>query len=329
MPPLTTRQIAAETLGDFDAFRMRMAPRPTPGARNVLIRVEAAALGYVDGLIALGTYQIKPDLPYVPGGEVAGTIVEIGVDVEGFSVGDRVATWQIGGGCADYIVVAADQLDILPMGLDPITAAASIVDYQTARYALVDRGTLKPGECVLILGAGGGVGAAALQFAIDGGARVIAAASSSVRRAAALSHGASETLDSAQADMRAELRAKGLSGAVNVIFDPVGGAQFEAMFRSLAKEGRHLVVGFAGGAIPALPANLPLLKSASLVGVDIRHFTAAYPEAAAAARRDIFARLAAGRLRPPTVDVYPLDAAPAALAATLQRGKAGKLVVTP
>src|SRR3954469_8551005 len=202
-----------------------------------------------------------------------------------------------------------------------------LVDYQTAHYALFERGQLRPGETVLVLGAMGGVGSAAVQLAARAGAFVIAAASTEQKREMARHLGAAATIDSRAPDLRTQLKAAAPQGSVDVIVDPVGGETFEAMFRSLAKEGRHLVLGFAGGSIPALPANLPLLKSAALVGVEIRHFLAARPEDARAARAALFEQVASGALAKPRTVQFPLAQAHEALAATSRRDKAGKIVV--
>lgn len=323
------RLLVAHGLGNFDDFRLAEAVIPAPQPGQVRIRVEAAAAGYVDGLVAQGRYQMKPSLPHTPGGEIAGLVDMIGPGVQGLEVGDRAVTWQLGGGFAEYAIAPASQVDRLPDGLSAVSAASALVDYQTARYALMDRAMLREGETVLVLGAAGGVGLAAVQFASRAGARVIAASSTADRRDLTLTFGASDTVDSGSTNLRDELRTKGLDGAIDVIVDPVGGEQFESLFRSLAKEGRHLIVGFAGGRIPSLPANLALLKSASLVGVDIRHHLATAPGAAKAARDEIFGLLANGGLKPPPVDLYPLDRAGEALAATLARRKAGKIVVQP
>jgi len=266
------RQFVGSSLESLDAYALVEADIPIPSGSEVRIRIEATALGFVDGLIAQGRYQIRPKLPYVPGGEVAGTVDAIGPDVRGVSVGDRVVTWQFGGGLADYTVVDAGAVDRIPDGLSATTAAAMLVDYQTARYALFDRGQLRQGETVLVLGAAGRVGTAAIQLAARAGAFVIAAASTEPKREIARRLGAHATVDASAPDLRDQIRASAPKGAIDVILDTVGGATFEAMFRSLAKEGRHLVVGFAAGSIPSLPANLPLLKTGALIGVDYRYY---------------------------------------------------------
>jgi NADPH:quinone reductase len=323
------RKFIGSEYGSLDAFTLSEGEIPQPAEGEVRLKVEATALGFVDGLIALGRYQIRPPLPYVPGGEIAGTVDATGLGVDVVQVGDRVATWQLGGGLADYVTVEARAVDKIPAGLDSTTAAAMLVDYQTAHYALFERGQLRPGETVLVLGAMGGVGSAAVQLAARAGAYVIAAASTERKREMARQLGATATIDSSALDLRAQLKAAAPRGSVNVIVDPVGGETFEAMFRSLAKEGRHLVVGFASGSIPSLPANLPLLKSASLVGVTIRHFLASQPLKAQEVRTTLFESVVSGTLRAPAIITFPLERAADALAATMQRDKAGKIVVLP
>ena len=325
------RKFVGSGLGSLDAFSLVEADLPAPSEGEIRIRIEATALGFVDGLIAQGRYQIRPTLPYVPGGEIAGTVHATGPAVDTVSVGDRVVTWQFGGGLAEYVVVDANAVDKIPAGLAATAAAAMLVDYQTAHYALFDRARLREGETVLVLGAAGGVGSAAVQLAARAGAHVIAAASTDRKREVARQLGAHATIDSDSGapDVRSQIKATAPGGAVNVIFDPVGGDKFEAMFRSLAKDGRHLVVGFAAGGIPSLPANLPLLKSAALVGVDVRHFLAARPAEARRTRMALFERVASGALQAPRVTSFPLERAGEALAATMRRDKAGKVVVLP
>ena len=314
--------------GSLDAFRLTAREVPEPSGGQVRIRVQATALGFVDGLLVQGRYQITPRLPYVPGGEIAGLVDAVGPDISSLSVGARVVTWQLGGGLSEYVVVAADQVEPIPPALDFIAAASMLVDYQTAHYALFERGQVRCGETILIAGAAGGVGSAAVQLAAKAGAHVLAVASTAEKRERALMLGAQAAINAGSEDIRAEIRNAAPKGVVDVVVDPVGGPTFEALFRSLAKEGRHLVVGFASGSIPALPANLPLLKSAALVGVDIRHFLAARPGEARAARTTLFQRVANRLLAAPQVVTFALEQADEAIAATLRRDKPGKVVVT-
>src|SRR3954464_8873644 len=196
------RKFIGSEYGTLDAFTLSEGEITQPAEGEVRLRVEASALGFVDGLIALGRYQIRPPLPYVPGGEIAGIVDAVGSAVDTFSVGDRVVTWQLGGGLADYVSVNFKDVDKVPAGLDAIAAAAMLVDYQTAHYALFERGQLRQGETVLVLGATGGVGSAAVQLAVQAGAYVIAAASTERKREMARPLGAAATIDSRAPDLR-------------------------------------------------------------------------------------------------------------------------------
>ena len=323
------RKFEGSSYGSPDSFALVETPVPVPSTGEVRIRIEATALGFVDGLMVQGRYQIKPPLPYVPGGEIAGVVDAVGPGVVDLALGDRVVTWQLGGGLAEYTAVRAGDVDRVPDGLDLASAAAMLVDYLTAHYALFERAEVRPGETVLVLGAAGGVGSAAVQLAARAGAYVIAAASSEEKREAARLSGAGATVDYGSEDVRSEIRAKAPGGAVDVVFDPVGGALTEPMFRSLAKGGRHLVIGFAAGRIPALPTNLALLKDAALLGVDVRHFVTARPDAAKRARLSLFERVASGELARPRTTAFLLEHAGEALTTAARREKSGKVVVFP
>lgn len=289
------RAFVGTSLGSVDNFVLDHLPTPEPGKGQVRIRTEAAALGFVDGLIVQGRYQIKPPLPYVPGGEIVGVVEAIGPEVEALRVGQRVVTWQLGGGFAEQTVVSAVDVDVLEDGVSSIAAASMLVDYQTSHHALFDVTAISAGDTVLVLGATGGVGSAAVQMAARAGAYVIAAASTHEKRLAALSLGAHDTVDYSLPDWRTELKLKAPGGVIDVVFDPIGGAMLEPAFRSLGKEGRYLVVGFASGSIPALPVNLALLKNASLLGVEIRHSLSRDPAKARRVRRSLFSMVQAGQ----------------------------------
>lgn len=325
------RRAVVSQLGSPLAIAVESGVTPSPAPGEVLIRVRAAALGFVDNLIVQGKYQIKPATPYVPGGEMAGVVDALGQGVTTVAIGDSVAVWQFGGGLADFAVAPADSLVKLPTGLDPGVAASAYVDYLTAAYALDVRGQLTAGETVLVLGAAGGVGQAAIQLAAAEGARVIAVVSSEAKAATATERGASTVIVHPSGDkpLREHLRDLGLDGKLDVIVDTVGGDAFESLFRSLAKGGRHLVIGFASGVIPKLPANLALLKSASLVGVDLRHFVEGTPARAAALAAALFQRFHDGRLTPPARVNFTLAEAGQAFEALADRGRQGKVVVQP
>lgn len=322
------RALAADRLGPPEVYEVRELPVPVPGEGEVLLRVEATGLGYVDALIAAGGYQHRPEPPYVPGAEIVGTIERLGPGAQEWSIGDRVASWQLlaGGGLAEYAVARGRTLVRVPASLDARVAAGSLLDPLTAWYALHDRGGLCAGEAVLVLGASGGVGAAAVRIAASFGARVIAAASTSSKRERALEAGAELAIDYMASDWRDVLRSHAPCG-IDVVVDPVGGAIFEPAFRSLAKGGRHLVLGFAGGEVPRLPANLPLLKNGMLVGADARDCFERSPARAIQIWDQVFARLASGQLRSADPWLHTFEQAQASLSDALLRHKRGKIVV--
>jgi NADPH2:quinone reductase len=322
------RHLVGYEFGRTDLFKLAIAQIPEPAKGQVRLRVDATALGFVDSLIVTGRYQIKPELPYVPGGEIAGTIDSIGPDVDNFTIGDRVAVWQLGGGVAEFALAAAGNLIRIPDRLGSGAAAAMIVDYLTAHYALFERGNLKPGETVLVLGAAGGVGAAAVSLAARAGAYVIAAASSPEKRQRARVLGARASVDYSVKNWRENLRNLLPTSGLDLVFDPVGGAMLEPAFRSLAKGGRHLVLGFADGEIARLPVNLALIKSASLIGVDVRYLTENNMPLARAMWEALFTQAADGTLDLPACESYLLDEAEHALTRTVARDKLGKIVIT-
>jgi NADPH2:quinone reductase len=260
--------------------------------------------------------------------EIAGTVMALGSGVSTLRVGDSIAASVFGGGLAEYAVVPAAAAHVTPAQLDPPAAAGFLVNYSTAWHALVDRAALRAGETVLVLGAAGGTGIAAVQVARLAGARVIAGASSAEKRRFALTHGAHDTLDYSDPEWRRVLKEMTGGRGVDVVFDPVGGELMEPAFRSLAWRGRHLVIGFAGGPIPALPVNLALLKGASLVGVDLRQFSTVHESARAAeARAQLFDAVRRDDLRPVVGARYPLDRFRDAMTMAAGREGLGKTVV--
>jgi NADPH2:quinone reductase len=324
----TMRAVLGDQLGPPENYRLVELPMPQPGRGQIRLRVHACALGYADGLIAQGRYQVRPPLPYVPGCEFSGVVDAIGPEVAPGLLGQRVAAQNFGGGLADYALAPAASAQATPDALDDAEAAAFWADYATALHALRDRARLVPGETVLVLGAAGGVGLAAIQVAVALGGEVIAAASRADKRAAAQRAGATRTIDYTAADWTEQLKAMTSQRGVDVIFDPVGGSTFEPAFRRLAWGGRHLVIGFTGGSIPALPANLALLKGASLVGVDVRQFATMHePELARRERGELAEMVRTGHLRPVIGARFALVDFRAALAACQQRDRIGKTVV--
>lgn len=311
----------------LESYQLRRVDVPEPGAGQVRIAIKCAGVGFADGLLCSGQYQIKPSLPFIPGCEFSGVVDAVGEQVDDLRIEEPVAAMGMGGGFAEYTVVPRASITRLPEGLDFAEAAICWVDYTTALHALRDRGQLRAGETVLVLGAAGGLGQAAIQVALLLGARVIAAASSAAKRDVASRMGAWQVLDYTDANWSEQLKALTEGRGVDVIFDPVGGAALETAFRCLAWGGRHLVLGFAAGSIPALPANLPLLKGASLTGVDIRQFALYQPHEAARARAELAQLIADKRLRPEIGQRYTLAEFARALASSLDRQRIGKTVL--
>ncbi|MFN3457756.1 MAG: NADPH:quinone oxidoreductase family protein [Novosphingobium sp.] len=323
------KRVAVHALDGIAALVHEEAPLPEPGPGELRLKVGAAGLGFVDGLLIAGKYQWKPPLPFVPGGEIAGTVDAVGEGVTGWALGQAVGAWLMGGGLAEFCVVPASSLVALPHGIGIEVAAAVLLDYATADYALNLRGALRAGETVFVLGANGGVGRAAMAIAKADGAKVVAGVSGPARRDAAMARGASATVDLSQANWREELRAVLAGGAPDIVVDPLGGDLTEPAFRSLAKGGRHLVIGFAAGRIPALPVNLALLKNAALVGVDVRHFAEQDTATFTARLTRLLQRIARGDVQAPPVMPFPLAQAQDAFAALAQRGRNGKVIVVP
>lgn len=300
------KAIQAGDLSSIDSYKLVDLPVPLPGPGEVRIKVAACGVGYVDGLVALGRYQVKPALPHVPGGEVAGWIDAVGAEVDGLAVGARVLA-QASGGFAQFALARAESVHGLPERMAMAQAAGFRINYVTALHALRDRAHLKPGETLLVIGAAGGTGLAAVQIGRLLGARVIGVASTEDKRAAVLRQGADAALDRQPEGWRERLKAIAPDG-IDVVFDPVSGPLLQPAFRSLRWGGRHLVIGFASGGIPALPVNLPLLKGAALVGVDYRQFAAVYE--ADHARQELGELLdwvGEGRLDPPVGRVFGFD----------------------
>ena len=265
-----------------DALTWKELPTPSPKAGEVLIEIKAASLNFPDLLIVQNKYQHKPALPFVPGSEYAGVVQAVGEGVTHLQVGQSVACLPGTGGFGTHAIAPAALCMPLPPGFSHVDAAAFIMIYATSYHALLDRAQLKPGETVLVKGAAGGVGTAAIQIAKVMGARVIAAASTDEKCALCQSIGADATINYAKQDLREALKAATDGKGPDVIYDPVGGEFAEPAFRSIAWRGRYLVVGFASGPIPSLPLNLALLKGASIVGVFWGDFARREPEAQAA-----------------------------------------------
>jgi NADPH2:quinone reductase len=318
-----------ETLDGPSALQWRERPTPRPAADEVLIAIHAASLNFPDLLIVQGKYQMRPELPFAPGAEFAGVIEAVGDAVTRLRPGMAVAALGGHGGFATHACVKAAQVMPLPAGFALRDAAAFAFTYGTAHHALIDRGALQAGETVLVLGAAGGVGTAAIQVAKAAGATVIAAASTDAKCALCRAIGADHALNYTGANLRDELKALTQGRGVDVVFDPVGGAHAEPAFRSIAWRGRYLVIGFADGRIPALPWNLPLLKGASVVGVFWGDFVRREPAANARMLDTLAAQYAGGLIRPVIDAVLPLSQLAQAYARLEGRRILGKLVLVP
>ncbi len=316
-----------ETLDGVDALQWRELPTPEPAAGQVRIAIEAASLNFPDLLIVEGKYQMKPPLPFVPGSEFAGTVDAVGDGIGHLKRGDRVAAIGGTGGFATHAVVDAARVIPLPAGFATADGAAFAFTYGTSHHALIDRAHLQPGETVLVLGAAGGVGSAALQIAKAAGARVIAGTSTDEKCALCSELGADATLNYSTADIRERLKQLTDGKGPDVVYDPVGGVLAEPVFRSIAWRGRYLVVGFAGGAIPALPWNLALLKGASVVGVFWGDFVRREPKASAAALKQLAQWYAEGKVKPVIDQELPMSEIRTAYARMGSRQVRGKLLL--
>jgi NADPH2:quinone reductase len=316
-----------DTLDGVQGLQWREAPTPEPAPKQVRIAIRAASLNFPDLLIVEGKYQFKPPLPFVPGSEFAGVVDAVGAEVRHLKVGDPVAAIAGTGGFGTHACVDAERVLPLPPGFAIEDGAAFAFTYGTSHHALMDRAALQPGETVLVLGAAGGVGSAAVQIAKAAGARVIAAASTDDKCAFCRSLGADATINYGQEDLRAALKSLTNGRGPDVVYDPVGGDLAEPAFRSIAWRGRYLVVGFALGSIPALPLNLPLLKGASIVGVFWGEFVKREPQASAAGLAQLAQWYAQGKVKPAIDRRMPMSELAAAYARMASRQVQGKLLV--
>ena len=316
-----------ETLDGADALRWQELPTPEPKPGEIRIAIRAASLNFPDLLIVRGQYQFKPPMPFVPGSEYAGIVDAVGTGVTHFKPGDAVAALAGTGGFATHACVDAARVLPLPPGFELEDGAAFAFTYGTSHHALIDRGQLKAGETVLVLGAAGGVGTAALQIAKAAGARVIAAASTDEKCSLCRQLGADETVNYSTANVRDALKALTAGKGPDVVYDPVGGKLAEPVFRSIAWRGRYLVIGFAEGSIPALPWNLPLLKGASIVGVFWGEFVKREPAAHAAGLKQLAQWYAQGLVKPVIDQRLPMSELKAAYARMGSRQVMGKLLL--
>jgi NADPH2:quinone reductase len=323
------KAIVCKAWGPPDSLELQDRPDLVPGPGEVAVDVRAAGVNFPDVLTVQGKYQVKPPLPFTPGNEFAGVVRALGDGVRGLRVGDSVIGFTQTGAFAEQAVAPAAALMPMPPGMDFDTAAAITLTYGTSHHAVVDRGQLKAGETMLVLGAAGGVGLAAIEIGKALGARVIAAASSPEKLEVCRAHGADVLIDYTKEDLREALKAATGGKGPDVIYDPVGGPYSEPALRSIAYRGRHLVIGFAAGDIPKLPWNLMLLKSASVVGVFWGDFARREPQANAAAMREMLGWMAEGKLRPLVSKRYALAETAQALNDMAERKVTGKVVIVP
>ena len=326
------KAIVCEAWGPPSSLQLRDMPSPVPGPKQVAVRTRVAAVNFPDALIVAGKYQAKPPFPFSPGGELSGEIIAIGEEVKRLAIGDKVVGVTAYGAYAQEVLVDATNVIPLTRGIsdeDLELAGSFVLTYGTSLHALKDRAQVQAGETLLVLGAGGGVGLAAVEIGKLLGLRVIAAASSAEKLAAARERGADETIDYASDDLRERIKTLTDGRGVDAVYDPVGGDYAEPALRSVAWRGRYLVVGFAAGDIPKIPVNLLLLKGSSLVGVFWGDFVRREPALNVENMTQLFTWLHERKIHPLISKRYPLSQASHALDALLGRQAIGKLVVLP
>ncbi|MDX8443347.1 NADPH:quinone oxidoreductase family protein [Mesorhizobium australafricanum] len=321
------RAIVCSELGPPERLKLETLSDVLPGPGQVLVAVEAAGVNFPDTLIIEGKYQIKPEVPFSPGGELSGVVKCVGADVEGFAPGDPVMAMTAYGAFREEVVVNASVLMKRPTSMDAVVAAGFTMTYGTSMHALKQRAGLRPGETLLVLGAGGGVGLAAVEIGKAIGARVIAAASSAEKLAAARAAGADELVNYSEQSLKDRVKELTGGSGADVVYDPVGGELFEQALRATAWEGRVLVVGFASGMIPKPPVNLALLKGCSIVGVFFGGFHARQPDDNRRNFDELFEFHKAGLLKPLIDHTMPLERAAEALRLVSERKVIGKIVL--
>jgi NADPH2:quinone reductase len=322
------RAVLCREYGPPESLTVEEVDDPQAGDGQVVVDIKACAVNFPDVLIIQNLYQFKPPLPFSPGAEVAGVVSSVGPGVDGVSIGDRVLASTGWGGLAEKIAVGAGSLIPVPDSMDFGAASSFLYAYGTSHYALKDRARLQSGETLVVLGAAGGVGLAAVELGALMGATVIAAASSDDKLALCQEYGASMTINYGTEDLKARIRE--LTGGVgaDVVYDPVGGQYSEPALRSTAWEGRFLVIGFAAGQIPSIPLNLTLLKGCDIVGVFWGAFVGRFPEHHRRNVQELMGWWRDGKLRPHVSSTYPLDRAAEAIRELADRKAKGKVVVT-
>jgi len=321
------KAVLCRQFGPPESLELAEVDALSAGKGQVVVSVKACGVSFPDTLIIQGKYQFKPDLPFSPGSEVAGTVKEMGPGVEGVRVGDRVIAFTGWGGFAEEVVADVSKIIPIPDHMDFVTASVFTMNYGTTHFALRDRGQLQPGETLLVLGAAGGVGLAAVELGKIMGARVIAAASTDEKLEVCRQYGADDTINYTTEDLREKIKTLTRGNGVDVVFDPVGGSFAETALRGMAWRGRYLVIGFAAGDIPRIPLNLALLKGCAIVGVFWGSFTAREPQHNAEYLSELLSWYAEGKLKPHISATYTLEHAAEALNDVLQRRVKGKVVL--
>lgn len=322
------RAVLCKELGTPESLVLEEVPGLIPGPGQVLISVQACGVNFPDTLIIQGKYQFKPDLPFSPGGEISGVVKQVGSDVDSLKIGDRVIAFSTWGGFAEELVVDQTRTVIISDKMDYEMASAFVLTYGTSYHALKDRAHLREGETLLVLGASGGVGLAAIQLGKAMGATVIAAASNPEKLSACQENGADYVINYAQDDLRQSVKEITKGRGVDVIYDPVGGSFSEKALRDMSWGGRFLVVGFAAGEIPKVPLNIPLLKGCSVVGVFWGEFTKREPDLNKQNNQELMDLFDQGKISPHIHRVYPLEKAGEALNELLQKRVIGKVVLS-
>lgn len=320
------RAILCKELGPADKLVIEDVPSPQVSGDGVKVKVKAAGLNFPDTLIIEGKYQIKPELPFSPGGEMAGEIIEVGPDVKNLKPGMRVMGLTGYGSFAEEMVISESRVIPVPDGMKDETAAAFSMVYGTSYHALKQRANIQPGETLLVLGASGGVGLAAVELGKAMGAKVIAAASSDDKLQVAKEAGADDLINYTDEDLKEALKSRYPQG-IDVIYDPVGDRFTEPALRNMAWNGRFLIVGFAAGEIPKIPANLTLLKGCSVVGVFWGAFTAKEPKEHIQNVKELMQLFAEGKINPRVSEVFPFEQYEDALTALSSRRAKGKVVL--
>ncbi|MBK8120452.1 MAG: NADPH:quinone oxidoreductase family protein [Sulfuritalea sp.] len=323
------KALICEAFGPIDTLAIKELPSPAPGPRQLLVEVRAAAVNFSDALVVQGLYQVKPRLPFTPGAEISGIVESVGAEVADFRPGDRIIAVVGQGGFAQQCIADAARAMPLPAGMDFESGAALVLAYCTSLHGLKDRGHLKAGETLVVLGAAGGVGISAIEIGKAMGARVIAAASSDDKLALCRKVGADETLNYSTENLKDRINELTAGKGADVVYDAVGGPHTEPALRALAWRGRLLVVGFAAGGIPKIPLNLTLLKERSIVGVYWGEAMKHDPAGHLGNLQQLHQWFAAGTIRPVVSERFPLAAARDAVASIANRQVKGKIVVLP